>query len=222
MAEPSLSQRLPPPPVPMSSPSPPQQPPPAARSKVVGETAHPIHKTLDTAANIANLLPNGTVLAFRMLIPSFSNKGVCQISNKLLTAAVIGFCSAACFFSSFTDSCVLSSDGKSFYGIATTRGIHLFNFDNDPEKILEGINMRKYKLKCLDFVHAFVSLLVFLVFAFCDSDVQTCFFSNQQRPGSNVNALVMNLPLAAGFFASFFFLIFPTTRRGIGYAGLPA
>nr|XP_009790811.1 PREDICTED: uncharacterized protein LOC104238213 [Nicotiana sylvestris] len=185
MAEPSLSQRLPPPPVPTSLPSPPQQPPPAARPNVVGETAHPIHKTLDTAANIANLLPTGTVLAFRMLIPSFSNKGVCQFSNKLLTATVIGFCSAACFFSSFTDSCVLSSDGKSsFYGIATTRGIHLFNCDNDPEK-LEGINMRKYKLKCLDFVHAFVSLLVFLVFAFCDSDVQTCFF----RPGSNVNAL---------------------------------
>ena len=75
----------------------------------------------------------------------------------------------------------------------------------------------KYKLNFIDFVHAFVSLLVFMIFALSNSNVQSCFFP---EAGGNENALVMNLPLGAGVLSSFLFTIFPTTRRGIGYADM--
>lgn len=77
-------------------------------------------------------------------------------------------------------------------------------------------------MSLIDFVHAFVSLLVFMAFAFSDSDVENCFFGFGEGANRNVDAVVMNLPLAAGVFSSFFFIIFPTTRRGIGYADMPA
>lgn len=63
-----------------------------------------------------------------------------------------------------------------------------------------------------------MSLFVFLIFALSDSEVQGCLL-----PGDGVdeNVLVMNLPLGAGVLSSFLFVLFPTTRRGIGYADMP-
>ncbi|KAL3651337.1 hypothetical protein CASFOL_004339 [Castilleja foliolosa] len=79
--------------------------------------------------------------------------------------------------------------------------------------------MSKFRINLIDFVHGFVSLFVFLVFALSDSDVQTCFFP---YGGEDLDVLAMNMPLAAGIFSSFVFMIFPTTRRGIGYADMPS
>lgn len=70
----------------------------------------------------------------------------------------------------------------------------------------------------MDFVRAFVSLLMFLMFALSDANVQNCYCP---KSDPNMKALFMNLPLAAGVFSTFFFSVFPTTRRGIGYADLP-
>ncbi|GMY39320.1 protein DMP4 [Fagus crenata] len=75
----------------------------------------------------------------------------------------------------------------------------------------------KLKLGFIDFVHAFVSLLVFMIFALSDSNVQSCFFP---EAGGNENAVIMNLPLGAGVLSSFLFTKFPTKRRGIGYADM--
>ncbi|KAI5658994.1 hypothetical protein M9H77_27787 [Catharanthus roseus] len=133
---------------------PPPPPPPSTTAKKVCITSHPVHKTLATAANLANLLPTSTVLAFRTLIASFSNKGNCQPSNVFLTSSLIVICAVFCFFSSFTDS-FKDSDGKLYYG------------------------------------------------------------------GENLNVLMMNLPVGAGVLSTFLFVLFPTTRRGIGYADLP-
>ncbi|XP_017257793.1 protein DMP10 [Daucus carota subsp. sativus] len=180
---------------------------------------HPVHRTLATAANLANLLPTGTVLSFRALTPSFSNQGHCQLSNKYLTAILIAVCAVACFLSSFTDSFV-DSEGKLYYGIATFKGLNIFNYknNNEAENELDMQDLRQYRLCFIDFVHAFMSLMVFLVFALSDSDVQSCYFP---VGGENLNALVMNLPLGTGVLASFLFMLFPTTRRGIGVADLP-
>ncbi|KAL2231290.1 uncharacterized protein LOC105172799 [Sesamum indicum] len=201
--------------------SPPPPSPPRPRPTF---SAHPVHKTLASAANLANLLPTGTVLAFRTLIPSFSNKGMCEVSNRCLTTGLIAFCAVICFFSSFTDS-FTDSDGKLYYGIATFKGLYIFNsttdHDEDEEKMdynSSTMDLSKFRISLIDFVHAFVSLLVFLVFAFSDSDVQSCFFA---VGGADLDVLVVNLPLAAGVFSSFLFMIFPTTRRGIGYADMP-
>ncbi|KAF5739500.1 hypothetical protein HS088_TW12G00706 [Tripterygium wilfordii] len=174
------------------------------------------NKRLATAANLTNLLPTGTVLAFQTLIPSFSNNGKCEVANKCLTLGIIVCCSVACFLSSFTDS-FSTSEGKLFYGIATFKGMYVFNND---EEIGEEDNpqfLDKFRICLIDFVHAFASLIVFLVFAFSGSEVQTCLFPKQ---GPNRHALMVNLPLGAGLLASFLFMIFPTRRRGIGYADL--
>ncbi|KAL3814640.1 hypothetical protein ACJIZ3_015908 [Penstemon smallii] len=204
------------------------EPPPLAplsNPKRLRTTTTTYSTHLASAANLANLLPTGTVLAFQTLTPLFSNKGMCHLSNKILTSSLIAFCALICFLSSFTDSFVDSDDGKLYYGIATFKGLYIFNKDEDKNcdeerlEVEEGKNdLSKFRISLIDFVHACVSLLVFLTFAFSDNDVQNCFFP---FGGTNLDVLVMNLPLAAGIFASFLFVIFPTTRKGIGYADMP-
>lgn len=172
-----------------------------------------VHQTLTGAANLANLLPSGTVLAFQTLAPSFSNKGECRLPNKYLTAALIFFCSAACFLSSLTDSFV-GPGGKVYYGMATRKGIWIFN---DDDEVGRGqVELSRFRVRWIDFVHAAAALVVFLAFAICDVKVQRCFF-----PAEDLNAVVMNVPLAAGVLSTFFFMVFPTTRRGIGYSQIP-
>ncbi|KAH6826467.1 hypothetical protein C2S53_014321 [Perilla frutescens var. hirtella] len=172
----------------------------------------PMQKTLSSAANLANLLPTGTVLAFQTLAPPFSNRGICRISNKCLTASLVGFCSVVCFLSSFTDS-FTDSDGKLYYGMATWKGMVVFNGESESR-----VDLSEFRMRLVDLVHAWVSVLVFLAFALSDVNVQSCFFPSG---GEDLDVLVMNLPLAAGLFATFFFTLFPTTRRGIGYSDSP-
>ncbi|KAL5566155.1 hypothetical protein UlMin_029319 [Ulmus minor] len=178
------------------------------------DSNHPVRHTLATVANLANLLPTGTVLAFQTFTPSFSNNGSCQTTNKFLTAFVIFVCSLFCFLSSFTDS-FNDNDGKLHYGIATFKGLYIFNCSDGCE--YKKRDLSRFKLGFIDFVHAFSSLLVFLIFALSNSNVQRCYFS-QEITGTNEELLMMNLPLAAGALSSFLFTIFPTTRRGIGFA----
>lgn len=176
----------------------------------------PVHKTLASAANLANLLPSGTVLAFQTLAPSFSNKGACHLSNRYLMASLTAFCSVICFLSSFTDS-FTDSDGKLYYGVATWKGLLILNWDDDDDIDCE-MDLSRFR-GLMDFVHATAALVVFLAFALCDVNVQGCFFPSG---APDVDVLVVNLPLAAGVFSTFFFMIFPTTRRGIGYSDMPA
>ncbi|KAL4355445.1 hypothetical protein GQ457_06G020450 [Hibiscus cannabinus] len=181
------------------------------------------HKALPGSANLANLLPTGTVFAFQAIIPSFSNNGKCETVHKYMTLGVIIVCSLVCFLSSFTDSFV-GDDGKLYYGIATINGLWVFNDDNDDDLDLEKNQeetremLKKYRLTAIDFIHACGSLTMFLVVACSSFDFQGCFFP---EPGPNGNALMANLPLAAGILASGLFMLFPTKRRGIGYADRP-
>ncbi|GMI65318.1 DUF679 domain membrane protein 10 [Hibiscus trionum] len=183
----------------------------------------PAHKALPGSANLANLLPTGTVFAFQAIIPSFSNNGKCELVHKYMTLGVIILCSLACFLSSFTDSFV-GNDGKLYYGIATINGLWVFNDEDDDDLDLERNReetkkkLKKYRFTTIDFIHACCSLTLFLVLACSSFDVQGCFFP---EPGPNGNALMTNLPLAAGILASGLFMLFPTRRRGIGYADMP-
>lgn len=179
---------------------------------------NPVHHTLASAANLANLLPTGTTLAFQTFAPSFSNNGLCHLSNRYLTAILTFVCAAFCFLSSFTDTFV-DSTGKLHYGIATFRGLYIFNFDKRDRDRYEKKELERFRLRFVDFVHAFVSLMLFLIFALSDSDVQSCYLS---QVGSDWNPLFMNLPMGAGALSTFLFTIFPTTRRGIGYADITA
>ncbi|KNA07711.1 hypothetical protein SOVF_169360 [Spinacia oleracea] len=183
-----------------------------------------VHKTLSSAANLANLLPTGTVLAFQALIPPFSQNGLCHPVNTYLTISLIVVFALICFLSSFTDS-FMGPDGKLYYGIATRKGIYVFNGmkweEEERENGREAKDLSKHRIRFIDFVHAFVSLAVFLVFAFSDQHVLKCFLWNSANEDW-VSALLLNLPLGVGALSSFLFVLFPTNRRGIGYADMAA
>jgi hypothetical protein len=170
----------------------------------------------NTAASLANLLPTGTVLVFQALVPSLTGNGKCKILNKYLVGFVIAFCAAACFLSSFTDS--FHHGGKLYYGIATCNGLCLFNSNYRVDVEVEDEIKKKSKglgIQPRDFVHAFGSLIVFLIFAVSSTDVLLCFFPEADR--ENEYSIVIYLPLVAGALSSFLFYHFPTTRKGLGY-----
>uniref|UniRef100_A0ACD5VW22 Uncharacterized protein n=1 Tax=Avena sativa TaxID=4498 RepID=A0ACD5VW22_AVESA len=183
-------------------------------SAAAGPSASATDKVMSTAANLAQLLPTGTVLAYQALSPSFTNHGKCETSNQWLTAALVVVLTASCLFFALTDS-VLGSDQKLYYGVATWGGFNVFNFSSEEEKGQWGADQfRKLRLRPLDFVHSFFTAVVFLTVAFSDVGLQNCFFP---EAGKNTEELLKNLPLGMAFLSSFVFIIFPTKRKSIGY-----
>jgi hypothetical protein len=173
-------------------------------------------KVMTSAANLAQLLPTGTVLAYQALSPSFTRHGVdCTASNQWLTAALVGVLAGLSLLLSFTDS-VVGTDGRLYYGVATPRGFNVFNLSGQEEGLQWAPGqLRRLRLRPLDYVHAIFAAVVFLTVAFSDVGLQRCFFPHA---GANTSELLKNLPLGTAFLSSFVFLIFPTTRKGIGYS----
>ncbi|KVI06237.1 Protein of unknown function DUF679 [Cynara cardunculus var. scolymus] len=130
----------------------------------------------------------------------------------------IGVSAVICFPTCFTDSFIDPSDGKLYYGIDTFKGFYIFDYGTCPrccgQEDEDEEGLKRFKINGIDIGHAFLLLIVFLVFAKSDTDVQSCLVPES---GANMNVLLMNLPLGAGVLASFLFTIFPTTRRGLGY-----
>ncbi|XP_043720940.1 protein DMP2-like [Telopea speciosissima] len=172
------------------------------------------------AANLLKPLPGVTVLAFQALSSSFSNRGACHDSNRILTAVLIGLCTLSCCFFAFSDS-FIGKDGKVYYGIATLKGLYIFNkinnnyndSDHEEEEEERVRDMGKYKICILDFIHAIFSSLVFLALALSDSNIVECFFA---RSGVDAHELVLNIPLGISFLSGIVFIVFPTSRKGIG------
>uniref|UniRef100_A0A0D9V109 Uncharacterized protein n=1 Tax=Leersia perrieri TaxID=77586 RepID=A0A0D9V109_9ORYZ len=175
--------------------------------------------TTTSTANLVKLLPTGTALAFQALAPSFTNHGKCLAVNRYISGGLIAFCCAICALLSFTDKM-----GRPYYGIAMPLGFGgfiPFNYEkpprrdtssNDDDDYYEGDFDReelvRRRLRLRDFIHATLRVFVFLaVAAFSDAGIQTCPWKE---------ALV-NMPLGVGFIASFVFMIFPSTRKGVGY-----
>ncbi|KAL6596614.1 hypothetical protein ACP70R_047257 [Stipagrostis hirtigluma subsp. patula] len=176
-----------------------------------------VDKTLSCACDIIKLLPTGTVLAFHALAPSFSNHGECASASRYLTAALVAACAASCVLLSFTDSLV-GRDGRLYYGVATARGFCPFNFDGPREERRRRFgDLPRMKVRALDFVHALVSAALFVVVALGNAGVQSCLFPDV---GPDVREVLTNLPVGLGFLSSMVFMIFPTTRKSIGYTDL--
>lgn len=176
-----------------------------------------VDKTLCCACDIIKLLPTGTVMAFHAMAPSFSNHGACGSASRYLTVALIGACAASCVLLSFTDSMV-GCDGRLYYGVATLRGFYPFNFDGTcEERMCKFGNMARMKVRPLDFVHALVSAVLFVVVALGNAGIQSCLFP---AIGPDVREVLVNLPVGLGFLSSMLFMIFPTTRKSIGYTDL--
>ena len=175
-------------------------------------------KTLGTAAGLSKLLPTGTTLAFQTMAPSFTRGGACvdHDVNFAFTCGLIIFLTLLSAALNFTDS-VTGMDGKTtHYGVVTSKSLRLFNGrDLVRQSKVDKAELRKRKRRQEDALHAVVSAAVFLALAFCDAGVQGCLLK-KSRPWKD---FFNHLPLAVGFLATFLFIVFPTTRKGIGEDG---
>ncbi|PRQ24456.1 hypothetical protein RchiOBHm_Chr6g0272601 [Rosa chinensis] len=89
---------------------------------------------------------------------------------------------------------------------STFRGIWTFN--GDRRKLCVPSD---YRLRWADLFHASPSLVAFLTFAGSHNEVVGCYYPAMPKRITN------NLPLVIGFVVSFFLVLFPSKRRGIGY-----
>ncbi|KAL5768436.1 hypothetical protein ACOSP7_014985 [Xanthoceras sorbifolium] len=162
----------------------------------------PGNRKLSIAANLANLLPTGITLAFQALMPSFTNNGsTCPQRPHFINHYVF------LYEDDNDDNNNGTNEGEEGNRAQQQRNIDVeergeghhqkklkINFkdglDDEEKKILA-----KYRIRWTDFLHAFGSLLVFVLYATSSYDVQRCFFYD---PNGNGKALMMNMPLAVG------------------------
>ncbi|KAK7245744.1 hypothetical protein RIF29_40593 [Crotalaria pallida] len=163
-------------------------------------------KTFSSLGNLIKLLPTGTVFLFQFLNPVLTNNGHCHTLNKYLSGALLLLCGFSCAFSSFTDS-YTGSDGDRHYAIVTAKGLW-------PSPASDGVDLSAYKLRVGDFVHAFVSVVVFAVLGLLDTNSVKCFYPEFE---SSEKLLMQLLPTVIGVVSSALFMIFPSVRHGIGY-----
>ncbi|AES63899.1 hypothetical protein MtrunA17_Chr2g0282811 [Medicago truncatula] len=168
-----------------------------------------ISSTFQSTAHLANLLPTGTVLAFQLLSPIFTNVGNCDSVCKSMTSVLVTLCGASCFLLNFTDS-IRDSKGNICYGFATFKGLWVI----DGSTKLPPQVAAKYRIKFIDFMHAMMSILVFAAIALFDQNVVNCFFP---EPSKEIQEILTALPVAIGVFCSMLFVAFPTERHGIGF-----
>lgn len=175
-----------------------------------------ISQTLNTTANLANLLPTGTLLAFQLLTPIFTNNGACESVTRNLTLLLLFLLAFSCFLGCFTDS-VKSTDGKVYYGFATFSGMYLFDYvpDYDNESSRSDLpDLRKYRIRLIDVIHGILTVLVFAAVALRDKNVLSCFYPAPEHGTQQVLSIV---PIGIGVICSLLFAAFPTRRHGIGY-----
>ncbi|KAL8032543.1 hypothetical protein ABFX02_13G103200 [Erythranthe guttata] len=168
-----------------------------------------ISETFASTAHLANLLPTGSVLAFQLLSPIFSNQGQCDSVSRFLTGGLVALCGLSCILLSFTDS-FNDQKGNIYYGFATFRGLWII----DGSATLPPEVSAKYKLKFIDFVHSLMSILVFAAIALFDENVVNCFYP---EPSTGVKEVLTAMPVGIGVTCSMLFVVFPTKRHGIGF-----
>ncbi|KAI4296184.1 hypothetical protein L6164_036163 [Bauhinia variegata] len=186
----------------------PQQPPAAAPSL----PRSTLWQTLTGTANLANLLPTGTLLAFQILTPVFTKNGACDSVTRCLTLFLLLLLALSCFLASFTDT-LKCSNGRVYYGLATFKGLWLFDYP-DPSGSGSLPDLSKYRLRFIDWLHAVLSVLVFGAVALRDKNLVNCFYPT---PGHETQEVLDIVPVGIGLICSLLFVVFPTRRHGIGY-----
>ena len=169
-----------------------------------------------TVANLANLLPTGTLLAFQLLMPVFTQNGSCDSATRAMTLVLLALLALSCFLASFTDS-VKTSDGQVYYGLATSKGLWLFDCPDLNFKASAAADVNK-KREFRDWLHAVLSVLVFGAVALRDKNAVQCFYPT---PGKETQEVLNIVPIGIGIICSLLFTLIPTTRHGIGYPVTP-
>jgi hypothetical protein len=141
--------------------------------------------------------------------------------NGVLTLGLIVICAASCFLLAFSDTVKLG-DGKLYHGFATPRGLWLVRSLGGRECRLRPLSPSAarylylhYRLRPVDFVHAFLGVSVFLASAFSTPLVASCLLgADDSGAGSADSTLVGSVPLLIGFLAALLCVLFPSKRRG--------
>lgn len=168
-----------------------------------------ISQTFKSTAQLANLLPTGTVFAFQLLSPLCTNQGRCDDVNRVMTSCLLALCGLSCLVLSFTDS-FRDDCGVVRYGLATIKGLWVI----DGTASLPPERAAAYRVRFVDFVHAFMSVMVFAAVALFDQNVVSCFYP---IPSEDAEQVLTSLPVAIGVVCSMMFVTFPSTRHGIGF-----
>ncbi|KAI3467337.1 hypothetical protein Pfo_024000 [Paulownia fortunei] len=183
-------------------------PPPTTTGRKRRAMASGVQKTLSKTSLLANFLPTGTLLTFEMVLPSVYANGECSDVTTHMIYSLLGLCTLSCFFFHFTDS-FRGPDGKVYYGFVTPKGLAVFKAGLGVEVPKE----EKFKVGFSDFVHAMMSVLVFVAIALSDNRVTGCVFPGHAE---ELDEVMQSFPLMVGIICSGLFLVFPTTRYGIG------
>lgn len=188
----------------------PDQRPPAPPRPSISQRA------LESTAHLANLLPTGTLLAFQLLIPIFTNNGSCDTATRPMTFILLALLAFSCFLACFTDS-FKAPDGQIYYGLATLKGLWIFDYQAAS---ISGVpsELSRYKVGFIDFAHAVLSVLVFVAVALRDKNVVNCFYPTPDHETKQVLDVV---PIGIGVICSLLFVVFPTRRHGIGFPVTP-
>uniref|UniRef100_A0A5B7BRP1 Uncharacterized protein n=1 Tax=Davidia involucrata TaxID=16924 RepID=A0A5B7BRP1_DAVIN len=179
-------------------------------------TQRAISQTLTTTANLANLLPTGTLLAFQLLTPVFTNNGACDAATRPMTFILLTLLAVSCFLACFTDS--YKSGTQVYYGLATFKGMWLFDYQTAASSGSGIGDLSKFRLGLIDWVHAVLSVFVFVAMALRDKNVLSCFYP---MPTHETQEVLDIVPLGIGLICSLLFVVFPTRRHGIGYPVTP-
>ncbi|KAA8530374.1 hypothetical protein F0562_005083 [Nyssa sinensis] len=135
-----------------------------------------VQNTLSKTSMLANFLPTGTLLTFEMVIPTVYGTGDCSPVSTMMIHVLLGLCAMSCFFFHFTDS-FRGPDGKVYYGLVTPKGLAVFK----PGLAVEVPKEERYKLGFTDFVHAIMSVMVFMAIALSDHRVTNCLFPGHEK-----------------------------------------
>ncbi|KAL2476712.1 Protein of unknown function (DUF679) [Abeliophyllum distichum] len=169
-----------------------------------------IRKAFKGTAHLSNLLPTGSVLAFQVFSPVVTHDGKCKsFVSQSITSGLLSLCAVSCFLLCFTDS-FRDERGKVRYGLATFRGLWVI----DGSKTFPPHDADKYRLKFIDFFHAFMSILVFGAVAMFDKNVINCFYPS---PSEEALEILTALPITVGVICSILFIVFPSKRHGVGF-----
>ncbi|KAA8545468.1 hypothetical protein F0562_020252 [Nyssa sinensis] len=167
-------------------------PPETPRTPQSSFTQRAISQTLTTTANLANLLPTGTLLAFQLLTPIFTNNASCDAATRPMTFILLALLAASCFLACFTDS--YKSDKQVYYGLATFKGMWLFDYQAAAASSSGIPDLSKFKLGTIDWVHAVVSVFVFVAMALRDKNVQNCFYPKTTHEIQEFSGLMLRNP----------------------------
>ncbi|GKV32155.1 hypothetical protein SLEP1_g40779 [Rubroshorea leprosula] len=169
---------------------------PSSPSRRPSFSQRAISQTLTGTANLANLLPTGTLLAFQILMPIFTRNGACDSATRPMTLVLLLLLAISCCLASFTDS-VKASDGQVYYGFVTFKGMYLFD---SPDPTGLGLpDLTTYKIRLIDWVHAVLSVLVFGAVALRDRNVVSCFYPSPEKEIKEVLDIV---PVGIGLICS--------------------